>query len=314
MLFKESCAVFCTLICAVATQAQVQGPIYELLDQYRQAMTIDQADPSTWAQRIADALHQNPDEEWSTRMRAYEELGSIYWRADQYEDAAPIFLELWQEADARGDSGAAVTSLDHLINLYDEAGFPADDVLALYDATEAWLRDPPPGNEEQYAKLLLELYGERAAREENYARRAMDGSADQRAHFAQAEYFAALAAQARGVEHNTNGTLAQLARAWFAKRDARHAAKATADAPQPESAPEAPMESPVPTSTTSTPAMPVPAMPAPTPPATLNPVATETPVPVSTGIPTEWVVLGCLAVIIVGWGLAGYLYLRKQRG
>jgi len=306
---RRAFVMFFAIAVGLHAGAQVQGPIYELMDEYRQALADGQADPSEWAQRISNALTQYPDEEWTTRIRAYEELGSLYWRVDQYDDAAPIFLELWQEAQARGDSDAAITSLDHLINLYGEGKFPAEEVLALYDATEGWLREPPPGREELYAKLLLELYSERSARAANYAGEALEGSAEQRAYADQAAYFSGLAEQGIGVSHTPTVTLTQIAEQWFAKNKARHAAEDAAEA--------AATEGQVELSTTPVPPKPAePASPQPTSPTkavSASPPAAVKPVPVvDQGIPTELVVLGCLAVILVGWGLAAYLYLRRR--
>lgn len=299
----------CLLAYGAMAPAQVPGPIYDLLDEYRTAMNAGDTDYTGWANRIYGALQQYPEEEWSTRIRAWEELGSIYWRVDQYEEAAPVFLELWREAEQRGDSDTAVTSLDHLTNLYTEAQFPIEDVRALYDATESWLREPPPGKEDYYAGLLLQVYSERAAREEGYAQLAAEDSDVQMDHLAQAEYFRGLAQQARPVEHQPQVTMARLTEIWFAKKQAPEEAPSAASTPS-SPAPSQPVPGPEarPEATPAPP--PVKQQPGINPKPSLPEVPPASPPP---GLPTEYVVIGFLAVILAGWGLTGYIYLKRRR-
>lgn len=286
------------------------GPLFDLLEAERAAMPISGDDAGRWAESILQGLRANPDEEWSTRVRAYEEAGSLYWRAEDYQNAAPIFMGLWQEAESRNDSGEAVRSLDNLIILYNEADFPARDVLDFYDATEAWLQNPPPGEEAKYAGMTSDLWGERANRLRVYAEKA-ETDAEREAYLREAAYFEALRDGADPTPRAPGKTLKDIAAAWFAKRDA-------------QSPPPAPTTAPAP----APPTMDMPAGPPPggksaakriepskplAAPARETPVTEPAPSTPGTGPSSEVVIGGCVAVIALGWAVAAIWYLRKRR-
>lgn len=296
----------CLLIALFALEPTPQpGQIYDLLEAERAAMPISAEDTPRWADAIMEGLRANPDEEWSTRVRAYEEAGSLYWRANDFENAAPIFMGLWQEAESRNDSGEAVRSLDNLINLYGEADFPAQDVLDFYDATEAWLQNPPPGEEDKYAGMTAELWGERASRLRVFAEKA-DSEAAREAYLREADYFEQLRDGGQPVQRAPGKTLKDIAAAWFAKRDAA----ATPESPIPP--PHSPTPTAPPPTRPSAEKAPVPAFakPMPAPPAEEKPVQTPPP---TTGPSSEVVIAGCVGVIAVGWAAAALWYLRKRR-
>lgn len=283
------------------------GPIYDTLEAMREANPQTPAEEMQWAETILRALDENPNEEWSTRIRAYETAGSIYWRENDYEAAAPIFLQQMQEAEQRGDNGESVRSLDNLINLYEEAKFPAQDVLDFYDATEAWLQNPPPGEEANYGNLLHELYRERVGRLGQYSREA--ASAEERQSYEeQAAYFDQLAQGMEVQPREIHITLADIAQHWIEKKAARAeaapvAADASAQAPPAEAVKQPPTPKPAP------PVEPL----APLPPLEKPTASDPAPAAPAGGIPTEVIIGACAVVILAGWGLAAYLYLRRNR-
>lgn len=289
----------------IPATAQDVGPLYEILEQFRAAAPATPEEALPWAETILRALDENPNEEWTTRVRAYEEAGSIYWRNNNYEEAAPVFLGLWDEAGVRNDTDLAVTSIDHLINIYREAGAPPADVLALYDATEDWLQSPDPGQEDEFARLLKELYYERADLLTQYAQDEHLSPAERDAHAQEAIYFSRLAAGTAETTHTPATTLESLLQKW--SRTPMAKAQPTEPAPDvqqdtPPPAPPLPKEESAPikpepaqTPTPSTPNTPPPPAPAP---------------PAATG--GDWVIPISIAIILLGWGIAAFIYLKRR--
>ena len=293
-----------------AATAQEVGPLYELLDQYRAAQPDTPEAQRVWAEDILRALDANPGEEWATRVRAYEEVGSIYWRNQAYDEAAPIFLGLWDEAADRGDTGLAVTSIDHLINLYQEAGATPTDLLALYDATEDWLRSPNPGQEDEFARLLKELYGERAELLNQYAKDEYFNDAERIRFGSEAAYYASLASGLNIASHKSRNTMAALMQKWALNTTTTSPAGPPAETPTPAEAPAPPAAE----KTTPAPAA------ATTPPPIFPPRPADVPAP-SVPVPPapaeaaggNWVIPISIAVILVGWGLAAFIYLKRRK-
>lgn len=283
------------------------GPIYETLEAMREANPQSPAEEMQWAETILRALDENPNEEWSTRIRAYETAGSVYWRNNDYEAAAPIFLQQMQESEQRGDNGESVRSLDNLINLYEEAKFPAQDVLDFYDATEAWLQNPPPGEEANYGNMLHELHRERVGRLEKFAREA-NSAAERQAYEEQAAYFEQLAQGMEVAPREITITLADIAQHWFDKKAAR-AENAVPVEGEPAPAPSAAPPKVAPTPKSEPPLEPL----APLPPLEKGKTPAPPPAPPAGGIPTDVIIGACAVVILAGWGLAAYLYLRRNR-
>lgn len=289
------------------SQLPAHGPIYDLLEQYPGTGAASDEEAYQWAEAILDALRANPEEEWSTRVRAYEEAASVYWRRDEYDYASPVLLELWQEAERRGDADTAVTSLDHLINVYDEAGYPPREMLDLYDATENWLNSPPEGQEELYARMLYEIYGERASRLETYAQDESLTEEERAAYFEEAAYYRELAAGNAPPRQFREITLQDIARQWLEKNQgsAPDEMKASQDDVAEPSATSLP-----PTAAPAPPALsPAPVISSPAPPVTS---AATPPPPAPAESATGWVLPLAIGIIVLGWGLAAAFYLRRR--
>lgn len=322
-MFRAAVVVLCLFaLASPPAPAQVAGPLYELLDQYREFRSAGAETPEDmhqWAEALMAGLDAYPNEEWSTRIRAYEEAGSIYWRNNEFEAAAPIFLDLWQESEQRGDTDNAVTSIDHLINLYTEAHASPEDILALYDATESWLQEPGPGQEAEYEKLLRELYYERAGRLNTFAQAEDLTDAQRNAYLEEAAYFANLASGMAARTHVLKQTMAGLIAHWAANTvdPAKPARASQSPAPEAENKaaePEWPTLPP--------PKAPVPAAAAaPEPPAVpLEPIVTghaddssEDNPPVPAAAASGWVVPASIAIIFAGWALAAFIYLKRRQ-
>lgn len=311
-------AVGLAVLVPASASAQVVGPLYELLEEFRAADMTAPGAPQQWAEAILAALDAHPEEEWSTRIRAYEEAGSLYWRNNNFESAAPVFLDLWQESEQRGDTDYAVTSIDHLINLYTEAQASPEDILALYDATESWLQVPKPGQEAEFEKLLRELYYERAGRLNGFAQAEGLTDAQRSAYLEEAAYFSSLAEGMAARTHILKQTMAGLIAHW---------AKNTTDPAKPANAPKADAaEGETSADKPAWPALPPPKSPADaaqtTPEAktpkleSVTATAAEQPEEDTPAAPPadsgNWVVPVSIGIILAGWALAAFIYLKRR--
>ena len=171
-----------------------------------------------------------------------------------------------------------------------------------------WLQNPPPGEEDRYAGMTSELWGERARRLRVFAEKT-DSDSAREAYLREADYFDGLRDGAEPVQRRAGKSLKDIAAVWFAKREAHPMAASAAPVPPVAQSPTSPLPAAKMPVRRAEPLPPV----TPPAPAEKSAMTKAAATPTESGPSSELIIGGCVAVIVLGWAGAALWYLRNRR-